>query len=507
MDDKRASHPVGRYAGTPVLLVTLLLAASPLAGSAAADADLWYTASLGGVPVGYVRERIETTDSLVVTTVESRLLVGRLGETAEVSSQQEWIESRVGAPLGGRFTSSMAEESVVIELSLSEGGVVLTKSSFGRSTERRLEPVRDLLFPAALARMYAERCRAAGDTCSYSLFDTDYERFGRADVRVEGADTLEIMGEPRDLTRMEVLLSLYPGVPVHEWRDDTGVLWREEIPSFGLVRERATREVATESRCPLDIMASSMIRTGVEIDAPSDVDEALYEITLDGGEVSTLIPEDERQTIEEYEENGLVLRVRRVEPKPGTTVPRPIEDEALQDYLRGTSLMQTWYPRVLGAAARSLVGTDGDSWAAARSMERWVYESVDTKGFGTAFASAREVADRRYGDCSEHAVLLAAMARAVGIPSKLVSGLTYAGGGFAYHMWVEVWTGNAWYALDPTLGRGSVDATHIKLAETAARDGNVADLSVSTMRALNRLNIKVLEYKSDGNTVAGFDAE
>jgi transglutaminase-like putative cysteine protease len=93
---------------------------------------------------------------------------------------------------------------------------------------------------------------------------------------------------------------------------------------------------------------------------------------------------------------------------------------------------------------------------------------------------------------------MAAMTRAVGIPSKLVSGLVYFEGGFAYHMWVEVWTGDGWYALDPTIGDGSVDATHIKLAESAAEDAVVADLSVGVLRTWRRLNVHIVEHASAG---------
>ena len=68
-------------------------------------------------------------------------------------------------------------------------------------------------------------------------------------------------------------------------------------------------------------------------------------------------------------------------------------------------------------------------------------------------------------------------------------------------MWVEVWTGEAWHALDPTIGEGSVDATHIKLAESAIPGGRVAELSLGILRVFNRLGIRVIEYTVDEETV------
>jgi hypothetical protein len=130
-----------------------------------------------------------------------------------------------------------------------------------------------------------------------------------------------------------------------------------------------------------------------------------------------------------------------------------------------------------------------------------VYQTIEDKGLGTAVASAREVMERRSGDCTEHAILLAAMTRAVQIPSKLVAGLVYHDGGFAYHMWVEVWTGEGWFALDPTLGEGSVDATHIKLTESAMPGGRIPELSLGIAKVFSRLGLRVTEYTQGGKSV------
>jgi len=56
------------------------------------------------------------------------------------------------------------------------------------------------------------------------------------------------------------------------------------------------------------------------------------------------------------------------------------------------------------------------------------------------------------GDCNEHAVLLAALGRAVGVPTRLVAGVVYVDGAFLYHAWCEVWLGE-WVAVDPAFGR------------------------------------------------------
>ena len=69
--------------------------------------------------------------------------------------------------------------------------------------------------------------------------------------------------------------------------------------------------------------------------------------------------------------------------------------------------------------------------------------TLNAKDFSQAFASAAEVVDTHEGDCTEHAVLLAALCRARGIPARVAIGLVYmpATHEFGYHMWTEVYIG------------------------------------------------------------------
>ncbi len=83
--------------------------------------------------------------------------------------------------------------------------------------------------------------------------------------------------------------------------------------------------------------------------------------------------------------------------------------------------------------------------------------------------SAREVLRTRVGDCTEHTVLYVAMARALGLPSRIAVGLVYLRGAFYYHAWPEVYVAEPdgrgmWLPVDPTLNQFPADPTHIRLA-------------------------------------------
>src|SRR5690606_25490526 len=118
--------------------------------------------------------------------------------------------------------------------------------------------------------------------------------------------------------------------------------------------------------------------------------------------------------------------------------------------------------------AREAAADAEDPVALALNLERFVQQRVRVKDFSQAFATASDVARDLTGDCTEHAVLLAALARANNIPSRVAFGMIYVPehGGFAFHMWNELYVDDAWRPFDATLGRGGAGAAHLKLGHS-----------------------------------------
>jgi len=113
-------------------------------------------------------------------------------------------------------------------------------------------------------------------------------------------------------------------------------------------------------------------------------------------------------------------------------------------------------------------------------IRAWVNINMKSKADIGIMRSAVDVLHGKTGVCRDYAVLYAALARAAGIPTKMVSGLVYFEGRFYYHAWAESFVGE-WVPFDATLTTDFVDATHIKLAEGEAT--SMFDM-VKTMGAL-----------------------
>jgi transglutaminase-like putative cysteine protease len=117
--------------------------------------------------------------------------------------------------------------------------------------------------------------------------------------------------------------------------------------------------------------------------------------------------------------------------------------------------------------AREIAGGAKGTYEAARRLSEHVYKTLE-KAYGASHDRASEVLAAGRGDCTEHSVLLVALARALGIPARGVHGLVYARyddgkDALYWHAWVEVKSGDEWIALDPTFGEPVADATHIAL--------------------------------------------
>ena len=79
----------------------------------------------------------------------------------------------------------------------------------------------------------------------------------------------------------------------------------------------------------------------------------------------------------------------------------------------------------------------------AKKLTKFVFRYMTNKNYEVGFATASEVARNKAGDCTEHSILLAALGRALAIPSRVVTGLVYADefedqkDVLVYHMWTQ----------------------------------------------------------------------
>ena len=100
-----------------------------------------------------------------------------------------------------------------------------------------------------------------------------------------------------------------------------------------------------------------------------------------------------------------------------------------------------------------------------KRLVAWIDQNIEKAPIDVF--SALDAFQQKKAECQGHAYLYTAMARAIGIPTRVVNGLAYSGQlqGFLFHSWAESLVEGRWVAVDPTFGQSVADATHIKLLE------------------------------------------
>jgi transglutaminase-like putative cysteine protease len=169
---------------------------------------------------------------------------------------------------------------------------------------------------------------------------------------------------------------------------------------------------------------------------------------------------------------------------PGRPVAMPIQ--GMDEFLAPTVAIQC-DNQALVDKARRVLGEPKDAVAASRKLTSWVFAALD-KEPTASFPTALDVLKHMKGDCNEHAVFFAALARAAGIPTKVAVGLVYLNGAFYYHAWNEVFLGE-WVPVDATFGEFPAGAMRLKLSEGGL------DQQTRILGVVGKLGMKILELQ------------
>ncbi len=187
------------------------------------------------------------------------------------------------------------------------------------------------------------------------------------------------------------------------------------------------------------------------------------------------------QTVEQKSAEEIVITVTSRKPESEAKVLLPINNPDLAQFLKPTQETPSDNEQII-KQAREIVGDDRDAWSVAHKLAEWTYKNLEWKF--VVSGNATQTLATREADCSEFSQLFVAMARSVGLPARIVSGLAHSGTSFGGHAWVEVWAGR-WIELDPTWGTDFVDATHIRNDSSA----------LLTYAALNLIELEVLDTR------------
>ncbi|MBI2659903.1 transglutaminase domain-containing protein [Candidatus Woesearchaeota archaeon] len=165
--------------------------------------------------------------------------------------------------------------------------------------------------------------------------------------------------------------------------------------------------------------------------------------------------------------------------------------------------------------ASELVKGEDDLYAAVFKIADWTKNNINynlSTLTEKASLKASWVLENRQGVCDELTSLFIALLRAVGIPARFVSGISYTNSelfpeNWGAHGWAEVYfPGYGWVPFDVTYGEyGWTDPTHIKFKESIDSDepstyyqwlGRNADLKTNELEIKTELKERIGYFKT-----------
>jgi transglutaminase-like putative cysteine protease/tetratricopeptide (TPR) repeat protein len=190
------------------------------------------------------------------------------------------------------------------------------------------------------------------------------------------------------------------------------------------------------------------------------------------------------QRVESSDDSTVVVTssARRIPEKLTVHLPvMAVTGAEFAPFLNPTTRINSKNPQVV-ALAKQIAGDDKDGRSVARKIGEWTYKNLKWK---KVESDSVDTLASREADCLEHSELYVALARALGLPARVVTGAALSGGSFGAHAWVEIYLGK-WVELDPTWGlMDHVDATHLRFdgdAFTSYAMLNQIELEITSAR-------------------------
>lgn len=479
---------------------------------AAPGYDMTYTLELAGKPSGKMRTWQRVEGNQIITESEMTMGVSRGTIDIKIGMKGKFVETIDHKPVSLRSEQSMGTIPMIMDVTFKDGSIdLVTTQGTQKGQSTQPFPDKDWLTPAQVDIKTREEVQGflAGKPVPEKLtvkmidpangpvvLETSRGKFEKA--------TIDLNGKKVDVVKCVSTTSLTPGIEQIEYLNSDGIPVRTEAKMGGIPMTMTLYDpsapVAEKKPGDADLAPELMVSTFVKPDRPIALPrtrkKATYLLSLPDGAMPD-VPTASAQTATRVDSSKVRVSVSN---QTGGLVSKEEADSA--EFTASTAMLAAKDPLIAELTAKALKGVADDPEAKAEALRRFVHSYINGKGLTVGFASASETAKTRAGDCTEHGVLLAAMLRAAGIPSRVASGVIYADSFagsehiFGYHMWAQAMLpaegGKRWVDFDATLPDSCrFDATHIALGLSSLKEGETYNSMVLLTPLLGRLQIKV----------------
>jgi hypothetical protein len=457
------------------VLITALIVLQSITSAEAQELE-YYAVFLEGTKVGYATHERIAGDDKVTTTETMSMTINRAGIEITVKTKETCVESADGAPISFANEQDIGLGTTRTEGTVGRDGIVQVQTKgMGEVQKDSFAWPKGAVMAEGLRLLEMSKKLNEGTGYEVNIFSPELMAAVLSRVKVGARQDVDLLGRIVTLTKVETAMSM-PGtgeITTTSFVDDKLNMLKSIMPTAGMSVELVAcpKEYALTNNEPAEIVDKMFLASPGPIENIDSARSITYYLKPIEGTGNFIIPAAGSQRVERLDNGMVKVTVEPVNVIAGGPLPYKGTDKELLDAIKPSRYLQSDDPKIIELARRA-VGNAKDSAEAARKIESFVADYVEDRSLSVGYASASEVAASKKGDCTEFAVLSAAMCRAAGIPAKVVMGVAYvddfAGrSGFGGHAWTQVYTGGKWVGLDSTFkagGKKGFDAGHIAFA-------------------------------------------
>ena len=473
--------------------------------------DRWYVLRLKGQKAGHAHISRRRVGERLITRNDTTMQVRRGRVTMRIQQRMRFVETVQGEPIEAESTMQLGKLPIVKTMRFEADHIKLT-SRQGQREQAQTQPRSDKdWLPPAAAQRYAEKRIAEGaEKIELRTLDPSMgpDPFTMT-MRVQGETEIEVMGKVVPAVEWRAEISALPGMQLREYVDRRGRPLKttmQVMPGMTVTMIESDKDVALADAAPPEMLALMLITPDGALDSPRELRQATYELRLkeEASVDSFDLPRAGYQRVvwgDDRTARVVIDLERPVAPK---------DDLPTDAHRAATTMLDHDDPELEQLVRDQFTGASGDGTndlapkEVASRLRRFVHNYLEEKDLSVGMATASEVVRTKQGDCTEHAVLLAAMLRDRNIPSRVASGLIYVDrflgreSVFGGHMWTQAWLpvdddgGHAWVDLDPTLPERDFDAAHLTLSVSAMGEQWMGNTLVRQLPLMQALDIRVV---------------
>lgn len=474
--------------------------------------ESWFIVQMMGQHCGHMHSTMTRSGDEIKTETAIVIELTRSSTKLRVSIEQEFRESLAGEARSFRQVQKLGEMPSVISGTIENGKLKFVEEQAGARHEKVYNWDSEAKFAWGTLLQQRKHGLAPGTRYVLKSYEASIRPDGAVDTMIEviGKEDVDVLGTKRRLNHVVATLNLgksdnpaTAGLPTElasdNWLDDDAepVITTMNLGIIKASVYKSTREKALATGAPVEMFLQTFVKAKGSLEkSPKRVK---YRLRLPTDAMMKLpdLPNTDMQTFKRVSDHEAILEVTATDwdKLEASTEKGSPQD----DYLRSSAILDI-NNRQIKRLAKRAVGDAQEPIAQADALRKFVTGYIKDKSLGVGFATATEVAKNRRGDCTEHGVLLAALARACGIPARGVSGLidipasfSVKGLQFGYHMWTQVYINGKWVDLDAAMRQTRCAPTHIAVSLLPLNDEGMIDSVRGLLPLMGRLEIEILE--------------